>query len=107
MHELRGWAWSGHGAIRRVEVSSDGGASWTEARLQAPVLPRCLTRFRAAWRWDGRPAVLQSRAIDETGAVQPTRAALVAERGRRGFYHYNAIVSWDVDARGIVSHTYA
>ncbi len=105
-HEIRGLAWSGRGRIRRVEVSSDGGVQWTEAVLQAPVQPRCLTRFRAAWQWDGRPCVLKSRAIDETGAVQPTREALIAERGSRGTYHYNAIVAWDVDAHGYLSHTH-
>ncbi len=107
VHELRGLAWSGHGAIARVEVSTDGGAHWADASLQGPVLPQCLTRFRWPWQWDGRPAVLQSRATDARGHVQPTRAALVAERGRQGFYHYNAIVSWEVDEAGIVSHTYA
>lgn len=107
LYEIRGLAWSGRGRIRRVEVSADGGASWVEAALQDPVLPRCLTRFRAAWRWDGRPLLLQSRATDDSGAVQPTRAALVAARGRKGFYHYNAIVCWDVDANGFVSHAYA
>ena len=106
VYEVRGLAWSGHGRIAKVEVSADGGASWAEAALQAPALPRCLTRFRIGWRWSGKPAVLQSRAVDETGRVQPTRAALVAERGRLGFYHYHAIVSWDVDAHGYVSHTY-
>ena len=107
IYEIRGLAWSGRGRIAKVEVSADGGASWAEAALQEPVLPRCLTRFRAAWRWDGKPCLLQSRATDETGAVQPTREALVAARGRKGFYHYNAIVSWDVDAHGYVSHAYA
>ncbi|WP_428419674.1 sulfite dehydrogenase [Methylibium sp.] len=107
LYEIRGLAWSGRGRIRRVEVSADGGATWAVAALQEPVLPRCLTRFRAAWRWDGRPCVLQSRATDETGHVQPTRGALVAARGRQGFYHYNAIVSWEVDAHGYVSHVYA
>ena len=106
VYEIRGLAWSGRGRVRKVEVSADGGASWADAALQAPALPMSLTRFRAAWRWDGKPCVLQSRATDETGAVQPTRAALVAARGRKGFYHYNAIVSWDVDGNGYVSHSY-
>lgn len=106
VYEIRGLAWSGHGRIRRVEVSADGGASWADAQLQSPVLPRAFTRFRAAWRWSGQPALLQSRATDETGQVQPTRDALVAARGTRGFYHYNAIVSHEVDENGVVSHSY-
>ena len=65
-------------------MSADGGNSWAPAALQEPVLPKALTRFRAAWQWNGGPAVLQSRATDDTGMVQPTRAQFVAERGLRG-----------------------
>jgi len=90
-----------------VEVSDDGGRHWTAAHLDGPVLPQCFTRFRAAWRWDGRPAVLQSRVGDTRGNLQPTRQALLAERGRNGYFHYNAIVSWAVDEEGRVSHAYA
>ncbi len=92
--EISGLAWSGNGRVTRVEVSVDDGASWVDAALQGPVLPRCLTRFRAPWSWGGGPAVLQSRATDETGAVQPTRAAVLAERGPNFYYHYDAITSW-------------
>ena len=67
---------------RRVMVSADGGKSWAEAALQEPVLSKAFTRFRMPWRWDGGPAVLQSRAWDEAGNVQPTRAEFVAQRGR-------------------------
>lgn len=107
LYEVRGLAWSGRGRIRRVEVSADGGAHWRDAALQGPVLPMAFTRFRIPWRWDGQPAVLQSRAIDEAGAVQPTRADLVAERGRAGYFHYHAIVSWAVDDQGYLRHVYA
>ena len=100
-HEIAGLAWSGHGRIRRVEVSVDGGARWHEAALQDPVLPICLTRFRLPWRWEGRPARLLSRAVDETGAVQPTRAALVAQRGVNSEYHFNGIAAWQLDAAGM------
>ena len=105
-YELSGLAWSGRGRIARVEVSADGGASWAEAALNEPVLPQCFTRFRLPWRWNGDPCVLQSRATDETGYVQPTRAALLAARGRHGYFHYNAIVSWQVDSAGALTHTY-
>ncbi len=107
VYEIRGLAWSGRGRIRKVEVSADGGKSWALAALQDPVLPRCLTRFRAAWRWDGRPAVLKSRATDDTGAVQPERDVLVKQRGRSGYYHYHAIVAWGIDDEGAVTHMYA
>jgi sulfane dehydrogenase subunit SoxC len=107
LYQISGLAWSGRGKVKRVDVSADGGKTWAQAALQDPVLPRCLTRFRAPWRWDGQAAVLQSRVVDETGYTQPTRAALVAERGLNGYFHYNAIVSWAVEADGSVKHVYA
>jgi sulfane dehydrogenase subunit SoxC len=103
-HEISGIAWSGRGSIARVDVSVDGGASWRPAELQAPVLTRALTRFRLPWQWDGREAVIMSRAIDETGYVQPTLAELVAIRGEAYFYHNNAIQPWRVAASGEVSN---
>jgi sulfane dehydrogenase subunit SoxC len=106
LYQISGIAWSGAGRIRRVEVSADGGRSWAEAALADAVLPKALTRFRLPWRWDGGPAVIQSRAIDETGAVQPTRQALLAERGAQFRYHYHAIQSWAVSAEG-VNNVYA
>ena len=107
LYQISGIAWSGAGKIRRVEVSADGGKSWAEAALAEPVLSKALARFRMAWRWDGGPAVLMSRAVDDTGAVQPTRTALLAERGAAYRYHYHAIQSWAVSAAGEVSNVYA
>jgi sulfane dehydrogenase subunit SoxC len=107
IYQISGIAWSGAGTIRRVEVSADGGRSWAEAELSGPVLPKALTRFRLPWRWDGGPAVLQSRAIDESGAVQPTRDALLAERGPNYRYHYHAIQSWAIGEQGDVTNVYA
>ena len=75
-YEISGLAWSGNGSIRQVDVSADGGRSWAPAALQGPILPKAPVRFRAPWQWNGGPAVLQSRATDDTGMVQPTRAAL-------------------------------
>ncbi len=107
VYAIKGLAWTGRGRVRRVDISTDGGRTWAEAALEGPVLPRCLTRFRAAWKWSGQPAVLKSRVTDETGYVQPERAALVAQRGSNGYFHYNGIVSWDVDEQGVVTHVYA
>lgn len=101
-YAVSGLAWSGRGRITRVEVSVDGGRTWREARLTGAVHDRALTRFEADWQWDGGPAVLQSRAVDETGYVQPTRDALVAVRGVNSNYHYNGIQSWRVEADGEV-----
>ena len=107
LYQVTGLAWSGRGRITQVEVSADGGETWAPAALQEPVLPKAFTRFRIPWQWDGAPAILQSRATDETGYVQPEREQLLAARGRHGFYHYNAIVTWSVDEAGSVSHVYA
>jgi sulfane dehydrogenase subunit SoxC len=103
-HEISGIAWSGRGKIKRVDVSVDDGKSWQEAQLQEPILTRALTRFRLPWRWDGEPTVIQSRAMDETGYVQPTLAELLAVRGENYFYHNNAIWPWRVAADGEVSN---
>jgi sulfane dehydrogenase subunit SoxC len=107
LYEISGLAWSGYGKVTKVEVSADGGKSWAKAALQSPVLPKALTRFRIPWRWNGGPAVLQSRATDETGYVQPTREKMIAARGNRTIYHSNAITAWAVSDKGEVKHVYA
>jgi len=103
-YSLNGLAWSGRGKVRRVDVSVDGGRNWREARLETPVLAKCLTRFRLPWHWDGQPAVIQSRATDETGYVQPSPRALRAARGTRSIYHDNAIQTWLVQESGEVAN---
>jgi sulfane dehydrogenase subunit SoxC len=103
-YNVTGLAWSGRGKIAKVDVSFDGGRHWKPARLQTPVLSKCLTRFNVDWAWDGKPAIVQSRATDETGYVQPTYAQLRAVRGRRSIYHNNAIQSWLVEESGEVKN---
>jgi sulfane dehydrogenase subunit SoxC len=100
--EIRGIAWSGRGRITRVDVTTDGGRAWVPAQLQEPVLPKCATRFRHIWNWDGGEAVLMSRATDETGYVQPDLETQIAERGEGTSYHYNTIRPWKVEADGRV-----
>jgi sulfane dehydrogenase subunit SoxC len=100
--QISGIAWSGRGTIARVDVSTDGGKSWVVAELQEPVLPRAHTRFQLPWQWDGKPAVLMSRAVDETGAVQPTLAEFRSKRGPGTDYHYSYIRTWVVEADGRV-----
>jgi len=107
VYEISGLAWSGYGRIAKVDVSADGGKSWAPALLQDPVLPMALTRFRIPWQWNGGAAVLQSRAEDESGYVQPTREQLIAERGSKTIFHYNGITSWGVSANGELAHVYA
>jgi sulfane dehydrogenase subunit SoxC len=103
-YTVTGLAWSGRGRVTRVEVSVDGGRSWRPARLEPPVLPKCLTRFSADWVWDGSETILQSRATDDSGHVQPSIAQLRQVRGTRSIYHNNAIQSWKVAASGEVSN---
>jgi sulfane dehydrogenase subunit SoxC len=107
IYEISGLAWSGYGRIAKVDVSADGGKSWAEAVLQEPVLPMALTRFRIAWQWNGGPATLQSRAVDQSGYIQPTREQLIAERGSKTIFHYNGITSWGVSESGELTHVYA
>ncbi len=99
---VRGIAWSGRGRISRVDVSTDGGRVWTEARLLDPALPKAHVRFEHLWQWDGRATTVMSRAIDETGAPQPTVEAFREARGSGTDYHFNAIRSWLVEADGRV-----
>ena len=116
LYEISGIAYSGNGRIAKVMISADGGKSWAQAALQEPVLSKAFTRFRLLWKWDGSPAVLQSRSWDESGDVQPTRAQLVAVRGQSKTtppvtafpgQHYNAITTWAVDVKGEVKNVYA
>ncbi|MCH7932624.1 MAG: sulfite dehydrogenase [Gemmatimonadetes bacterium] len=100
--EIRGLAWSGRGRITRVEVSTDGGRNWAPAQLQEPILSKCTTRFRHVWNWDGGEALLMSRAIDETGYVQPDLETQIAARGEGTSYHYNSIRPWRVEPDGRV-----
>jgi sulfane dehydrogenase subunit SoxC len=116
LYEISGIAYSGAGRITKVMVSADGGKSWGEAALSEPVLSKAFTRFRMPWRWDGGPAVLQSRAWDDAGNAQPTRTEFVAARGQLkaappvGAFlnqHFNAVTSWGVEGSGEVKHVYA
>jgi sulfane dehydrogenase subunit SoxC len=116
IYELSGIAYSGRGKITKVMISADGGKSWAEAALQAPVMSKAFTRFRMPWRWNGGPAILQSRAWDDKGYYQPTRAEFVAARGELDQvppvgafrnHHCNTVTSWAIDQHGVVKHAYA
>ena len=108
--EIRGIAWSGRGFIEKVEVSTDGGKTWGLAKLEQPVLPICHTRFRYPWVWDGKEALVVSRATDSTGYIQPTREELIKARGEvKGptltfAYHANYLQPWRVAAGGKVTN---
>lgn len=100
--QITGIAWSGRGKISRVDVSTDGGKTWIVAELQEPVLPMAHTRFRLPWRWDGTRTTLMSRAVDETGASQPSVAEFRDKRGPGTDYHFNYIRAWVVEPDGQV-----
>ncbi len=103
-YNVSGIAWSGRGKITRVDVSTDGGINWQPARIEGPVQNKALTRFNVNWVWDGKPAMLQSRAVDETGYVQPSYGQLRAVRGSKSIYHNNAIQTWKVAESGEISN---
>ena len=102
-YSITGLAWSGRGKVKRVDVSVDGGRNWRAARLET-VMSKCLTRFNIDWVWDGKPTIIQSRATDETGYVQPSSRQLRAVRGKRSIYHNNSIQSWLVQENGEVKN---
>ena len=103
-YNITGLAWSGKGRIRKVDVSVDGGRNWRPARIEGPVQNKSLTRFNLDWVWDGKPALIQSRATDDTGYVQPTYRQLRAVRGTRSIYHNNAVQTWLVQESGEVKN---
>jgi sulfane dehydrogenase subunit SoxC len=105
-YEVSGLAWSGAGKISKVEISADGGKTWALAALTEPVLSKALTRFRLPWQWDGRPSILMSRATDERGDAQPTRAEWLAQYSTGQFYHFNGVSCWAIDADGTVKNVY-
>ncbi len=101
-YEIRGLAWTGNGKVREVHVSTDGGVNWQKAQLHEPILSKALTRFSMPWHWDGKPALIESRVIDETGYVQPTIGQLRKIRGSNSIYHNNSIQTWQIKQDGSV-----
>ena len=101
---ISGLAWSGRGKVRRVDVSLDGGRYWREAKIDGLVLDKACVRFYAEVDWSGEPMLLQSRAIDDTGYAQPTKAALRKVRGFNSIYHNNGIQTYSVRPDGEVEN---
>lgn len=101
---VTGLAWSGRGKIVKIDISADGGKNWKPARLEGQVMSKCLTRFNMDWTWDGKPALLMSRATDETGHIQPSYAENRKVRGTRSIYHNNSIQTWWLQESGEVKN---
>jgi len=101
---ISGLAWSGRGKVARVDVSLDGGRNWRTARIDGPVFDKACVRFYAEIEWNGEPLLLQSRAIDDTGYVQPSKNDLRKIRGVNSIYHNNGIQTWSLKADGEVEN---
>ena len=101
---ITGVAWSGRGTIPRVDVTIDGGVNWHEARMSGPSLDKSMHRFYYEFDWDGSELLLQSRAHDSTGYVQPTKDQLRAVRGLNSIYHNNGIQTWFVNSDGVAEN---
>lgn len=101
-NRITGLAWSGHGRITHVEISTDGARTWREAHLAGPALPKAQTRFQADWVWDGNPTKIVSRSTDEKNHVQPNRATFIARTGTNALFHYSAQQTWAIDQDGKV-----
>ncbi|PZX12811.1 sulfane dehydrogenase subunit SoxC [Palleronia aestuarii] len=97
---ITGIAWSGRGTIPRVDVTTDGGMTWNAARMSGPSFNKSMHRFYYEMDWDGSPLLLQSRAMDSTGYVQPTKDMLRKVRGENSIYHNNGIQTWSVNENG-------
>jgi sulfane dehydrogenase subunit SoxC len=97
---ITGVAWSGHGTIKEVHVTLDGGRNWQQARIDGPSLDKSMHRFYYDFEWDGSPLLLQSRAVDSEGHIQPTKQALRQVRGENSIYHNNGIQTWAINADG-------
>lgn len=106
-NRITGLAWSGHGKIEKVEVSTDAGEVWKDATLNLPVLPKAQVRFQTDWVWDGKPTKIVSRATDEKGKVQPDRKTLIDQMATNALFHYNAQQTWNIDAAGRVRNVLA
>ena len=115
-YEISGLAWSGGGAITKVEVSTDRGRTWKDAEFQGPAYKKAHTRFGFAWEWDGQETVLQSRATDDQNEVQPTVSEIAKfwnvqpnffETTETVAGHFNAIQPWKIGSDGSVQNAIA
>ena len=112
-YEVSGLAWSGGGAIRKVEVSTDGGKRWNNAEIKGTAHRMAHTRFGYKWNWDGQETELLSRCTDELGQVQPSRAQ-IAKYWNKPFDQTfsvpgldNSIQPWRIASDGSVQNGHA
>jgi sulfane dehydrogenase subunit SoxC len=109
-YEITGIAWSGGGAIRTVEVSTDGGKKWNPAQIKATPQRMAHTRFGYEWNWDGNETEILSRCTDEIGQQQPTREQVAQywnvpfDRNYRVPGLDNSVMPWKVAKDGSVTN---
>ena len=101
-YEVSGLAWSGGGAVGKVEVSTDGGDSWMDAEIRGTAHRMAHTRFSFQWNWDGSETEFQSRCTDELGQIQPDR-----RRVGRVIGQDNSIQPWRIASDGSVHNAIA
>jgi sulfane dehydrogenase subunit SoxC len=111
-YEISGLAWSGGGAIRKAEVSTDGGKSWKVAEIKGTPQRMAHTRFGLGWNWDGTETVIMSRCTDELGSVQPSRAQVAKHFNKPLDPSFsvpgldNTIQPWHIASDGSVTNGY-
>jgi sulfane dehydrogenase subunit SoxC len=109
-YQITGLAWSGGGAVKKVEISTDGGKTWKDAEIRGEVHKMAHTRFGLNWKWDGKECVIMSRCIDELGQIQPTReqVAKVFNQPPENIHNNgspgsdNTVVPWKITSDGSV-----
>ena len=109
-YQITGLAWSGGGAVKKVEITTDGGKTWKDAEIRGEAHKMAHTRFGLNWKWDGRECVIMSRCIDELGQVQPSRDQLAkvfnvpadSYHNSGGPGSDNTIIPWRIASDGSV-----
>ncbi len=109
-YEIRGLAWSGGGAVRTVEVSTDGGRKWSPAEFKGTPQRMAHVRFSYPWNWDGNETEILSRCTDEIGQVQPMREQIAGywnvplDRDYRVPGLDNSVMPWKIAKDGSVTN---
>jgi sulfane dehydrogenase subunit SoxC len=112
-YEISGLAWSGGGAVRRVEVSTDSGKRWHVAEIKGPAHRMAHARFGYMWNWDGQETELLSRCTDEIGQVQPSRVEIAKYWNKPYDATFsvpgldNSIQPWKIASDGSVTNGFA
>jgi len=93
---VHGAAWTSDGEITKVELSTDGGATWNEAKLVGESKPNAWRLWEFDWRTPSKPGeqTLIARATDSYGRTQPVQRDL-----DRGTYMINHLLPIAVEVR--------